>query len=327
MLSWEAPTSVNIDKCECGRGPAHYRCTEYSHHRGWFHWIEEWSGKCFVQRDLADLEFVILLGHQGRPCPEADPLKPETVSVVVAHVNGIHRCSLRYCQCPRAPDRVIQLIHARLWPTTLKSCQTAHLWLNAKISTLHFMRTLKRLTNNAFPSQTKDLYQQFRIVSRLFSHLTAMKRAGRFHELVIPNRDPLDLTVPCLSCPSPGFNLPDNWHLVAEYLSYLFRVAFGMDGNYWLNKKAKKNEDPETAVSARETPSSSTTTRLLVLFRRRMTAMKTKWYTHTCSGFKVARAQRAGKFRGLQYSGVSAISCRHSFFWRNMVINLISGEK
>ncbi len=48
-------------------------------------------------------------------------------------------------------------------------------------------------------------------MSRVYVHLTMKKRAGHFNSLVVPNRNPEDLTVPCVTCPSPGLNLPDDW--------------------------------------------------------------------------------------------------------------------
>lgn len=64
----------------------------------------------------------------------------------------------------------------------------------------------------------QDRYREFRVVTRLYTHLTMSKRAGVYHDINIPNRPKGDLTVPCVACPSPGFNLPDDWKETPEHL-------------------------------------------------------------------------------------------------------------
>lgn len=48
----------------------------------------------------------------------------------------------------------------------------------------------------------------------------------------------------------------------------------------------------------------------------------------TCSGFKVGRAQRPGKFRNLDVSGVVAVICiRHGCFRLEAIVDLQKGER
>ena len=219
-----------------------------SHTNLWFHYIEAWTGKFFKRYDLVSLGFIIHLGHEGLPCPHQSPAQDPS-NFVIGHSNGIHDCQIHYCSCPGAPDKVTQLLRARLWPATRNSPHSAftlsllrtwhQLWLNAKISTHHFMRALTRYTNNAFPHDVKvrmpivcsvvfsliipmqDHTREFRFVSRLYAHLTMVKRSGYYHKMSIPNRDPEDITVPCVACPSPGFNLPEGWRDTPEHLRYV----------------------------------------------------------------------------------------------------------
>lgn len=254
MLTWEVPyTPIETQKdapkpasppeessggaatpwrCACG-AYARYRCVEcdgsparclaclrVAHKHSWFHYIEAWNGRYFERYDLISARFIIYLGHYGEPCPHlSDHTEPSNLAIV--HSNGVHHCRLQYCHCPRALDRISQLVRARLWPSTLDTprsaftvglLQTWHqLWLNAKISRLHFMRALARYTNNAFPADVEDFSSQFSIVARVFAHLTMVKRSGNNLGIIVPGRLPDDILTPCVQCPKPGFNLPDDW--------------------------------------------------------------------------------------------------------------------
>ena len=176
MLSWEAPRT--IEPCTCHRGrEALYRCVDChetalcckfcmvtSHTNLWFHYIEAWNGKFFKRYDLVSLDFVIQLGHEGARCPHLSPAQ-EPSNFVIGHHNGLHDCKIQYCHCPGAPDKVTQLLRSRIFPATRDSPRSAftlsllrtwhQLWLNAKMSTHHFMRALSRYTDNAFPAQVK----------------------------------------------------------------------------------------------------------------------------------------------------------------------------
>ena len=54
----------------------------------------------------------------------------------------------------------------------------------------------------------------------------------------------------------------------------------------------------------------------------------TRHQPETCSGFKVGRSQRPGKFRHLDVSGVVAVTCiRHGVFYENAMVDLQKGER
>lgn len=53
------------------------------------------------------------------------------------------------------------------------------------------------------------------------------KRAGHFHHLTIPHRDPHDLTVSCMTCPQPGLNIPEDWKKKPERLQYVQHLLGG----------------------------------------------------------------------------------------------------
>ena len=140
------------------------KCMISRHQNLWFHYVEAWNGKFFKRYDLVSIGFVISLGHNGARCQHIRP-SVEPSNLVIGHTNGIHNCKLHYCNCPSAPDKVTQLLRARIWPATRDSSQSAftlavlrtwhQLWLNAKISTHHFMNAMARYTDNAFPADVK----------------------------------------------------------------------------------------------------------------------------------------------------------------------------
>ncbi|TFK81877.1 hypothetical protein K466DRAFT_578390 [Polyporus arcularius HHB13444] len=338
MLSWEAAPYRCVE-CDCS-APRCKTCMCDAHQHAWFHYIEAWTGEYFKRYDLVSLGLVIHLGHRGQRCPHlSDHTEPS--NMVVVHTNGVHNCRIHYCHCPDYPDHVSQLLRARVWPHTLDSPHTTftvallrawhQLWLNAKISGLHFMRAIARYTDNAFPADVKDRTREFRLVSRVFGHLTMAKRAGKYHKLVVPNRDPNDLCTPCFQCSSPGFNVPLNWKEdTPDRLDYIFARTYAGDGNMSLNKRMRKDDKNDKPLSAMGG---------MWVNDPRMEAMINKSYNgdpnrsdsnqenETCSGFKVGRSQRTGKFRFVEVSGIVAITCRHVFFKSGAVIDLITGER
>lgn len=136
-----------------------------SHNNHPFHWIEGWNGHFYQRYDLSQIDFVLTLGHNGDPCPNA-PTARELHKMVIGHTNGIHTCMLEFCHCAGRADNITQLLRARLWPAkadgnsrtvfTVPLLRLWHqLWLNSKTTTLDFMRCLSRLSDNAFPANVK----------------------------------------------------------------------------------------------------------------------------------------------------------------------------
>jgi hypothetical protein len=76
--------------------------------------------------------------------------------------SGIYRRSVQRCVCPNAPETHIQLLQMWFFPATLKRPSTAFTFnvlnqfhieaMECKTSVHNFYSTLRRVTNNAFPS-------------------------------------------------------------------------------------------------------------------------------------------------------------------------------
>lgn len=77
--------------------------------------------------------------------------------VVIAQ-NGIHEVSLDYCGCPKSASKPVQLLRARLFPSTVTDPKTAAtfdvlenfqlLSFNSKTSGYEFYQSLARRTDN-----------------------------------------------------------------------------------------------------------------------------------------------------------------------------------
>ncbi|KAH9915598.1 uncharacterized protein BXZ73DRAFT_43076 [Epithele typhae] len=364
MFSWE-DSRKPLSKCtRCLDKDAWLRCTECwdssphctqchltAHRHHWFHWVEarRSDDEFWKKYDLSSLDFTIRLGHGGEACPSRGGwLSPSKITI--CHTNGIHRCQVEFCHCLHAPSVPCQLIQERIWPATLDQPQTAfttplltlydHLWNVSNVNAYDFIDILQRLTDSAFPDKVPDPYDAFRRVHRMFEHLTMKKRAGHYHGVKIPNRSSDDLTVACLTCPLPSVNLPLDWAQETR-APYIYRHNLGVDACHGMPKRTKNDDKNDKALSEGqgfmvkladmknmvEESFKNDDDRVVSCTSIYQMIPLTVAKTHTCSSFKVARAQRLGKFRTVDISGVAAITCRHTFFFHQGVIDLISGER
>ncbi|KAL6302304.1 hypothetical protein BKA93DRAFT_737195, partial [Sparassis latifolia] len=315
-------------------------CIVNGHCHNPFHWIDVWNGEFFDKVDLSTLGYRLCLGHYGACCPYVvDHVSPS--KLVITHTNGVHEVRTHWCHCPGAPGRIFQMLRAGLFPATLDHLESAFTVLLLKEWHMHvltlkkgvydYIYALRRLSNNSAPQTVKNRYREFNIISRIWHHLTMMKRAGNFHGLVLPNRDPQSLTVPCFTCPWPGMNMPRDWKDTPASLAYIHTCELGGDGNHSLQKKRKHDDPndvslglgqgyfvhPDKMTRYMESIEAEPAVRQLVCSM-----------PETCSGFKVARAQRPGKFRNLEVSGVVAVICiRHGCFRPGAMVDLQKGER
>ncbi len=151
---------------------------------------------------------------------------------VVDH-NGVHAYRVLYCDCPSSEKKWEQLCQVDLFPGTMKSPGTAFsfsvlkqfdiLSSVSKASTMDFVTTLRRITNNAFiddvpviihsllpdfySSTFQDFYNVFRRVVRVWRSIQTQKRAGEYHGMKELLGDNSDFFLACeVSCmPATGF--------------------------------------------------------------------------------------------------------------------------
>jgi hypothetical protein len=145
-----------------------------------------WNGTHFAQTTLHDLGYILHLGHHGESCPldedlwldveesmssstDSDVFDDEMVDVQflqdvnvnIVHTTGVFNHKVRWCRCPDAPEKTVQLFQMRLFPASHIRPKTAftfdsldHFYIDAmecKTAAASFMKKLRRLTNNSFP--------------------------------------------------------------------------------------------------------------------------------------------------------------------------------
>jgi hypothetical protein len=92
----------------------------------------------------------------GRNDKENNPV------ITVIDRSGVHEIGVRWCCCPGAPERDMQLMVAGLFPATFRNPKTAFTFrvleefhldnLECKTTPSQFFSRLRRLTNDEFPN-------------------------------------------------------------------------------------------------------------------------------------------------------------------------------
>ncbi|PCH40509.1 hypothetical protein WOLCODRAFT_49027, partial [Wolfiporia cocos MD-104 SS10] len=201
----------SVPSCAC--------CVVNDHLTNPLHHIEQWDDedqfwKCAT---LSDLGLVVQLGHNGRPCPQAEPL---------------------------------QLIEFRLFPATwtrpvtvftIQVMQDFHkLTLQAQISAHDFIMYLRQNTDNigivTELSLWQDRYHEFLTAQWEFAFLQATKRAGVRPSTHLPARS---LAVWCPTCPQPMMNMDPGWKECPKEKRYLDMLFHTVDGNFHQNMHEK----------------------------------------------------------------------------------------
>jgi hypothetical protein len=168
------------DDCSCGRGkrlvvchdcfiysPACGPCFVDRHLTQPFHWALIWQQDLghFIKTDFSAVlpnETPIQLGNHA-PADYCQFAKTNA-HCNIAHINGIHATKIRFCDCPKADNKVTQLMRARLFPGTTTDPKSAFTFavlkhfsmhnLQSKCGAYDYIYSLRRLTNNLFPEAT-----------------------------------------------------------------------------------------------------------------------------------------------------------------------------
>lgn len=163
-----------------------HRCFMERHKLLPFHRIKIWNGTHFSSTTLRDQGYTLHLGHHGEMCPESDDgwldieestpstddvhpigMHSETKDVSedatmnMVHTTGVFKHKVRWCRCPNASEKIVQLFQMQLFSASHFRPETAftfdalnHFHVDAmecKTAAAGFMKKLCRLTNNAFP--------------------------------------------------------------------------------------------------------------------------------------------------------------------------------
>lgn len=131
--------------------------------------MQKWNGLYFEQVSLKSLGLRIQLGHLDGVCILRQSAFND--DFVVLHIDGIHEVAVDYCGCQQSLPKTVQLLRARLFPSTVidpKTAATFHvldtfqmLSFTSKISAYEFYQALARRTDNTgtSPPQVSTLVQ------------------------------------------------------------------------------------------------------------------------------------------------------------------------
>ena len=117
---------------------------------------DSYAPEAAINQDEPELRF----GFGGSKPERKD--KDGNQIITVVDRSGIHEIGIRWCCCPEAPDRDLQLMSAGLFPATFRNPKTAFTFqvltefhldnLECKTTPSQFFSRLKRLTNDEFPN-------------------------------------------------------------------------------------------------------------------------------------------------------------------------------
>ncbi|KAJ7023334.1 hypothetical protein C8F04DRAFT_1271538 [Mycena alexandri] len=220
----------------------------------------EWNGTFWVNTTLTKLGCVYQLGHGGHTCPRP---APTTHNMVVMDTEVIQTVNYRYCGCDKADraNNLEQLMRNGWYPATTVDPETCATFgaletfrtLNVvgNINVHDFVGAMERQTDPCQVETVPDRYKAFGRMSRQYSFLKRMKRAGRAHDNgLLASTQNGECAVLCWTCPHDGKNLPEGWRDVAPEFQFVpLHVLLAMDANFRLKNRLRANErdDPPLA--------------------------------------------------------------------------------
>ncbi|KIJ23839.1 hypothetical protein M422DRAFT_85668, partial [Sphaerobolus stellatus SS14] len=359
IFQHEAPTPHEI-KCACGDMATHrcmdcwlqprlcQSCLLQAHRSNPLHRISIWADNYFKKADLFSLGLVLGLAHEGSAvCPNLK-LGKEPRKVDVVHINGHHTIAIHYCQCPGAGDPILQLCRAGLFPATVKDptrIGTVFTFavlkefqihqLTSKKSAYDFCEGLVRHTDMQSPNLGKSKYNEFLRVSRVWNHLSTLKRSGQLHGIdkLLPHRTSGSTAVRCPACPEEHFNLASNFIKEEDGTKYINIKWISVDGNHSARRLKKRHDPNDTALSGGTAYCVDDDTYQAYL--KKVVDSHEVYYIFliippksTCANLSAAKMQNKAKFKNCEVTGIAGVICaRHGFIQPGGVADLQLGEK
>ena len=112
--------------------------------------------ECPAAVDCSAFQFGFGSSKPGKNDKDGNPI------ITIIDRSGIHEIGVRWCCCPNAPKRDMQLMTAGLFPATFRNPRTAFTFrvleefhldnLECKTTPGQFFSRLRRLTNDEFPN-------------------------------------------------------------------------------------------------------------------------------------------------------------------------------
>ncbi|KAF9014806.1 hypothetical protein BDZ89DRAFT_918102, partial [Hymenopellis radicata] len=301
-------------------------CTRHSKYP--LHFLEVWRGDYFECTTLRELGLVYQLGHGGAPCPKADQTRR---LMTVVHTTGIQTAA--FCDCDRCEglSKWQQALRDGWYPATTVDPQTfatidvleLHRLLNvcATVNVRDFVTSLEKLTNPCGTEWVPDRYKAFGLMTRQWSLLGRLRRAGLGHRKEGLATAPLgSAAVLCWACPREGVNLPDDWREVADEDKFLFMLYLALDANFRMRSRLRKKSANKayTIVGdglGYQVPTESYMEHL-------------KHYISTCIAFAALMQKDTKLSTGLRATGVGGCVCsRHELVRPLGIGDLLKGER
>ncbi|THU87985.1 hypothetical protein K435DRAFT_680703, partial [Dendrothele bispora CBS 962.96] len=338
--------------CACGRSgmKSYFLCREclmsrpeckkcfLEHHAKslFFHWAYEWDVKngYFVKKDVSAIGGILDFCRNKELGCSRDP-NNNPVQLIVAEPNGVHSTLVRYCRCASAPDRWDQLFQADMFPATLESPGTAFTFdclrrfdIHTKTSRKNaydYCLYLQRITDNMFPGNISDVYDNFLVIARVWQTLMIEKWLGQGHGIdeELPDRPKGNVIPYCPICCEQGVNMEQGWEHSPYVLSHLHQSRKTIDGNFQANRYSK-NADPDddSFFNGRSFfPSKEEVDE----YERTVPQLQSFKHKADCGWIKAIAKQNSKKFRGMDITGIINRQCDHVFVEASA--NMTAGER
>ncbi|KAJ7239435.1 hypothetical protein C8J57DRAFT_1564870, partial [Mycena rebaudengoi] len=304
-----------------------------------FHWIESWDGFQFVDKTLNNLGLRIQLGHgPQRQMPQrygsVGGEKAAKKTFCVVDSNGVHEVGVDFCICQSAQDADIQLLRARLYPTTSAQPSSAatirilrkfHISsFESKCSAFEFYNGLARETDNTGTFQPRDRYAEFLRITRQWRNIQQIVRHGAAHSAGgIPAIKAGACALLCPACPQPGKNCAPGWRDLPPERRFLYALFLAIDANFRMKRKNVSSEDDD--------PGLGDGWAFYCKVQEYMDHLGTHWNLEqeksTCVSHD-AVDQPDRESRGTASSGIGTVDCaRHNMKRPNGVGDLQKGER
>ncbi|KAL0565489.1 hypothetical protein V5O48_016532, partial [Marasmius crinis-equi] len=306
--------------------------------------VEKWNGSFFQCQSLKSLGMFVQFGHPpGDPCRSHQKARNR---FIVVDVDYIQEVDVRFCMCqPRAivGEFFQQLLRHSFFPATIAEPHTAFtfrcleyfhtLTLGGKMTMYDFYTAVESRTDGSGLLGSRDRYDEFVRVVRLWRYLKLLKRGGVGvdRERSLSSISPGELALRCPACPRPGFNLPSNWEAIIRedpQKAYLFYKFISVDACFRLKRRAVSSEqkDPGLFTGAAYFVEQKE-------YQRLMEEMKTKppqeEEGHCLGSGLAAIAQANTKFsKGYTQTGcILCICARHEIVEPNGTVDMNKGER
>ncbi|KAJ7749884.1 hypothetical protein B0H16DRAFT_1318981 [Mycena metata] len=306
-------------------------CVTSRHSMSPLHRLKEWNGTFWAATTVKKLGIVYQLGHGGHPCRRPAPKVHE---MVVLDTDAIHTVSYRFCGCDRADraNNLEQLMRNAWYPATTvdpDTCATFRLLemfrtLNVvgNINVHDFVGSMERRTDPSQVDKVPDRYKAFGRMSRQYSFLKRMKRAGRGHDADgLAGTENGKAALLCWPCPHEGKNLPEGWRDVAP--EFLYMLLLAMDANFRLKSRLRANEHDDPPLGdgwgyfVEEAP-----------YKEHLRGYVAEKDVSTCIAFAALLQKDTRLTTGLRCSGVGGVVCaRHEVVRAQGIGDLQKGER